>query len=138
MNVDRLIDELTLDEGVRLKPYRCTAGKLTIGIGRNLDDVGITRDEANYLLRNDIARMTKLLEQNQWFHTLGEARQVALANMAFNLGYAGLMSFKNMIAAIQRFDFDAAAKCALDSTWSKQVGKRAKRIAEQLRTGVYQ
>lgn len=138
MNTERLVNELIRDEGLRLKPYLDTVGKLTIGIGRNLDDVGISESEARYLLTNDVTKIVHQLMGLPWFNALNEPRQCALANMAFNLGFTGLMSFKNMIEAIQKGYWHDAAKHALNSKWAAQVGKRAERIAEQLRTGVYQ
>mgnify|MGYP006208816685 CR=1 FL=1 len=74
------------DEGLRLKPYRCTADKLSLGYGRNLDDVGISEDEAEYLLANDIRRVVaELYNALPWFSALPELWQRALANMAFQM-----------------------------------------------------
>ena len=93
-------DQLILHEGLRLKPYRCTAGKLTIGVGRNLEDKGISHDEAMILLRNDIAEVTAQLEQFDWFRALGPVRRKVLIDMCFNLGMAGLLGFQKMIEAL--------------------------------------
>jgi lysozyme len=136
MNASLLADELTRDEGLKLKPYRCTADKLTIGIGRNLDDVGITRAEARMLLQNDIACTVSGLDlSTPWWWQLSDNRQRALANMAFNLGVPGLMKFKNMLAAMNNGDFARAADEALASKWADQVGERAHRIAKLIREG---
>lgn len=136
MDVGRMKAELGRDEGVRLKPYRDGVGKLTLGIGRNLDDVGITANEADYLLENDIGRaMAGLDAALPWWRELSEARQRALVNMAFNLGVAGLLGFRAAIAALHAGDYDAAAVAALDSRWARQVGMRADRIAAMLREG---
>ena len=128
-------DQLILHEGLRLKPYRCTAGKLTIGVGRNLDDKGITYDEAMFLLRNDIAEVTAQLERFDWFRALGPVRRKVLVDMAFNLGMAGLLGFQKMIAALARGDYKAAADEMVDSAWYHQVGTRARRLVEMMRTG---
>ena len=89
---DDIILDLKLDEGLRLKPYRDTVGKLTIGIGRNLDDVGISEAEAKYLLSNDLDRTISDLDKYMlWWQTLDTPRRRVILNMAFNLGVAGLM-----------------------------------------------
>jgi len=136
MDPDLMKRELVRDEGLRLKPYRCTAGRLTIGVGRNLDDVGITAEEADYLLENDLGRaMADLDRALPWWRGLSEARQRALVNMAFNVGLSRLLGFKAMLAALQRGDWNEAAAEALASRWADQVGARAVRIAEMMREG---
>ena len=136
MDMTKLKAELIRDEGLRLKPYRCTAGKLTIGVGRNLDDVGLIAEEASYLLENDIGRSAGDLDQNvPWWRSMTDARQRALVNMCFNLGWPRLKGFKNMLAHLQAGDFERAAAEALDSRWARQVGERAARIAALIREG---
>ena len=77
---------LILNEGIKTIPYRCTAGKLTIGVGRNLDDRGITPEEARYLLRNDIARVQADLDKHlPWWGGLSQIRRAVMIDMAFNL-----------------------------------------------------
>ncbi len=136
MDVKALIDDLVRDEGLRLKPYLCTAGKMTIGVGRNLDDVGITEEEAHYLLENDIGRLRAELDQAlPWWRQLSEVRQRALANMAFNLGLSRLLGFRKCLAALQAEAWDEAAREALNSQWARQVGARSARIAQMIREG---
>lgn len=131
-----LLNDLKRDEGLVLKPYRDTVGKLTIGIGRNLDDVGINENEALYLAKNDIFKVTSALDVAlPWWRTMSEPRQRALANMAFQLGVSGLLQFRKMLAAMQDGDFDKAATEALDSKWATQVPDRAKRITDMIRGG---
>jgi lysozyme len=128
--------DLIRDEGLRLKPYRCTAEKLTIGVGRNLDDVGITKDEAMVLLRNDIAEAERgLLAEFPWYLRLSEARREVLINMAFNMGIPTLKGFAKMWAALKIGKFDRAADEMLGSTWARQVGPRAQRLAVKMRKG---
>jgi lysozyme len=130
-----LVSELCRDEGVRLKPYVDTVGKTTIGVGRNLTDVGISQDECNALLENDIGRTTAWLDRNlPWWSTLDPVRQRVLVNMAFNMG-GGLLSFANTLAAVQRGDYAAAANGMLASKWATQVGARATRLADMMRNG---
>lgn len=135
-NEDRLIAELTRDEGLRNKPYKDTVGKLTIGVGRNLDDVGLSDQECVYLLHNDIVRSVADLDNNlDWWRDMSDTRQRALINMCFNLGWPRLSGFRNMLAALKASDYDKAASEALDSRWAQQVGSRSERIAEMYRQG---
>lgn len=135
MNRQLLRSQLERHEGLRLKPYRDTVGKLTIGYGRNLEDVGISRDEADFMLDNDIDQVERQLETVDEYQSLCPCRQTVIANMAFNMGFAGVMEFKNMWAAIGRKDWSRASKEMLDSHWSRQVGSRAVELSEIMRTG---
>ena len=136
MDMTKLKAELIRDEGLRSKPYRCTAGKLTIGVGRNLDDVGLIAEEAKYLLKTDIDRAMDDLDRNvPWWRSMTDARRRALVNMCFNLGWPRLEGFKNMLAHLQAGDFARAAAEALDSRWARQVGERSERIAALIREG---
>lgn len=136
MNESALIAELKRDEGVRLKPYRDTVAKLTIGVGRNLDDVGISEAEADFLLASDIKRTVEdLASRLPWWSTLDEVRQRVLCNMAFNLGIGGLCAFVNTLNAVKAGDYDKAATEMLNSKWAKQVGARAVRLSAMMRTG---
>jgi lysozyme len=136
MDRDVLTAELIRDEGVRLKPYRDTVGKLTIGVGRNLDDVGITLAEAMVLLGHDITWAVHELETAlPWFKDLDPVRQRVLCNMCFNLGLARLLGFRNTLAAVARGDYTQAAIEMMDSKWATQVGDRAKRLAKMMEQG---
>ncbi len=133
-DLDALQADLVRDEGQRLKPYRDTVGKLTIGIGRNLDDRGLTEDECLFLLQTDIGVTFADLDHNApWWRYLTEPRRRALANMCFNLGWPRLSKFVNMLAALEVGNYSTAADQALDSRWAEQVGDRAMRIAELFR-----
>jgi lysozyme len=138
MTLDDLKQQLTIHEGLELMPYECTAGKLTIGVGRNIEDRGITHDEAMYLLENDIMLYSKELQTAfPVVDELDDVRRMTLINMAFNLGISKLSMFKNMWAAIESKKWDEAAAQMLDSKWSRDVGKRSFELAEQMRTGEY-
>ena len=128
-------DQLILHEGLKLKPYRCTAGKLTIGVGRNLETKGISENEALFLLRNDIEEVTRQLELFGWYVALGPVRRKVLIDMAFNLGMAGLLGFQKMIEALERGDYEAAADEMVYSRWYRQVGERGRRLERMMRTG---
>ncbi len=132
----KLRQQLMRHEGLRLKSYIDTVGKLTIGYGRNLDDVGITRDEAAYLLSGDISTAIQgLVTRYPWFDRLDPVRQAALVNMGFNLGATKLAGFKHTLAAIERGQYGDASTRMLDSLWATQVGQRAVELAAQIRTG---
>ena len=136
MNRKKMIAQLRLHEGERLKPYRCTAGKLTIGVGRNLDDRGITSDESAYLLNNDIDfHWIELLEHLPWVETLDEIRQRVMLDMAFNLGISGLLTFRRTLGHIKAGDYALASSAMLESKWATQVGQRARRLASMMKTG---
>lgn len=133
---DKLASMLVEHEGLRLKPYRCTAGKLTIGVGRNLDDRGITPDEALYLLRNDIELSRKeLVGAFPWFAKLDDVRQAVLIDMHVNMGLATLSKFVVTLGLIKSGRYDEAASEMLNSAWSRQVGRRARRLAAMMRSG---
>lgn len=134
-----LIDQLKRDEGIRFKPYKDSVGKLTIGIGRNLDDVGINELEAEWLLSHDIDRaQSTLYEHLPWAKDLDEARRAVLLNMTFNMGIFGLMQFKRTLQSIQDGRYEDAADQMLESKWAEQVGPRAHRLAMQMKSGEWQ
>lgn len=130
-----LMDSVKEGEGLRLFPYRCTAGKLTIGYGRNLDDCGITKEEAEYLLVKDLERAEKDAMKFPVFEKLNQARKDIIVELVFNMGYTRLSGFKKMFAALERGDYNEAANQMLDSKWAIQVGKRAQRLAYFMRIG---
>ena len=136
--MSKLREMLVKHEGLKLKPYKDTVGKLTIGVGRNLDDVGISKEEALILLDADIARVKKQAEQTwAWFKQLTPARQDVLLSMIFNMGLNGVLGFRNTLAAIQKGEYDLAAKQMLESKWAKQVKGRAVELAMMMETGEY-
>jgi len=135
--MNRIKAQLVRHEGLRLKPFRCTAGKLTIGIGRNLDDCGISQAEAYVMLINDIMNCEKQLQSKipDIYNGLDEVRKSVLLNMCFNLGISGLLGFKNTLEFIKVGDWERAANNMLVSRWAKQVGRRAIELSELMRKG---
>lgn len=140
----KLAEQLKRHEGAVKKngshfPYNCPAEKLTIGYGRNIEDRGISEDEAEYLLNNDIKLSKAELEKAfHWFRSLTAERQAVLINMHFNIGLSRLNGFAKALAAIERGDYKTAAAEMLDSRWARQVGKRATELAKQMETGQWQ
>lgn len=139
MNLDKVRLQLLEHEGLRLKPYKDTSGKTTIGVGRNLDDRGLTKDEALFLLENDIISVLDVLHRGRyaWWDAVrgNEAREHVIIDMVFNLGINGLLGFKKMLRLLCEGNFIGAALEMMDSKWSVQVGGRATRLAEMMRTG---
>lgn len=128
--------QIIIDEGKRNKPYRDTVGKLTIGVGRNLDDKGLSDGEIAILLEHDIndaEQDARALVPN--FDRMSDARKAVLINMALNLGRARLAGFRRFLAALSHENYALASAEMLDSQWAKQVGARATRLAEQMRQG---
>lgn len=132
-----LIAMLQRHEGLRLKPYKCTAGKVSIGYGRNLDDMGISEVEAMVLLRHDIERCYDELNVFSWFADLDQVRQEALVDMLFNLGLPTFLEFKKTLKFVAEGKYSQAAEEMLRSKWADQVGDRAKELAYMMDTGCY-
>lgn len=134
--METLEEQLIRHEGYRQFPYLCSAGKSTVAIGRNLDDRGISEEEAKYLLHNDITICKQELSLlYPIVKVLNIARYNVLINMCFNIGIVRLSGFKKMWAAIQIGAFNEAARQMLDSKWANQVGKRADELAKIMRAG---
>lgn len=132
-----LVDRIIKHEGLKLKPYTCPAGKLTIGVGRNLEDRGITEDEAMMMLQNDIIACRRECYANFfWFGEMDEVRQEVILEMCFNLGIARLKGFKKMLKACELKNYTLASQEMLTSLWARQVGNRAKTLAKIMEKGV--
>lgn len=135
LDKEQLRQQLIRHEGLRLNPYKCPTGYLTIGCGRNLDTNGISEAEARFLLDNDIAACINDLNSFQWFFDLDGVRQRALIDMRFQLGLNGLLRFVKMLDAIRRRDWPVAQAECLDSTYATQTPGRAQENATMLETG---
>ena len=134
--MNQLIQQLKLHEGLRLKPYKCTSGKLSIGVGRNLEDIGISEKEAEMLLLHDIEEAERQLAAHfPWTQDLDEVRLAALINFTFNVGIGTVSKFVNAMALLKAGNYDTAADEFLQSRWASQVGHRALEVSEQIRTG---
>jgi len=139
MMLEEIVKQLRRDEGVSLKPYKDSVGKLTIGIGRNLDDVGISNVEADLFLKNDINRTMAALDKDlPWWLSIDEARRGVLLNMAFNIGVTRLLGFHDTLNLVRLGRYVEAGDEMLNSTWAKQVGPRATRLSQQMKSGTWQ
>ena len=158
-NKDLLMEKLIAHEGLRLQVYEDSLGIATIGIGRNLEDRGITPEElewmdipnmaivhtmgiteadAMYLAQNDVQIVEEeLLRAHPCVDRLDAVRQLVLVDMAFNLGVPRLSGFKKMWAAIHEEKFDVAAKEMLDSRWANQVKSRSTKLAHAMHHGEF-
>lgn len=133
--LDILNPQLRIDEGVRTYPYVDTVGRISLGVGRNLTDVGVRPGEIDLMLSNDIVdaeHVARGLLPN--FDQLTDLRKAVMVNMAFNLSIK-LAGFRQMLDAVRTGRWNDAADEMLDSTWATQVGARATRLAEQMRMG---
>jgi len=137
----KLIEMLKRHEGVETHAYECSEGKVTVGVGRNIDQrggMGLSEDEIEYLLENDIERVIKeLAEEYGWFNALDDVRKDAMIDIGFNLGATRLRGFKRALGAMERGDYKEAATEFLDSRWAKQVGGRAVELTDLSKTGEY-
>ena len=138
--IEQLTEQLRRDEGIKATVYKDTLGFDTIGVGRLIDSrkpgAGLRPDEIDYLLKNDIAdRVAALTKALPWFSVLDDARRGVLVNMAFQLGTAGLLGFKSTLALVAAGKYAEAAEQMLKSRWATQTPARAKRLAEQMKTG---
>jgi lysozyme len=134
---DLLTQRLIRHEGLRLKPYRDTAGKLTIGVGRNLDDAGVSRIEAMLLLKNDIDHVRAVLDERwPWWRKLDAVRGDVMVELVFNLGPDGLAAFRSVLFLLETAAYAAAANDILTTKWAKEVGERAKELAKMIATGI--
>lgn len=142
MSITNIRDQLKRDEGTVLTEYKDHLGFSTIGTGRLIDKRkggGISQDEADYLLDNDInKRHAELLRRAPWMAGLDPARFGVMLNMAFQMGVEGLFGFKNTLAMVKDGDYDGAAKGMLQSLWAKQTPARAQRLSKQMATGQWQ
>lgn len=122
-------------EGLRLDPYKCTAGRLTIGYGRNLEDRGITLEEAEMFLNNDMDQIREELHNSiSGYEEMPVMVKAVLYDMAYNLGISGLLKFKRFLAALGSQDYQKAAKEMMISTWARQVPKRAAELRDIIKS----
>lgn len=152
-NMEKIIKRLEFHEGLCLLPYYCTANKLSIGIGHNIEarpfteeekkaigdwKAGITPNMAYMICRNDVNLCLDKLKTLDFWKSLDDERQYALIDMCFQLGWAGLKKFRKMLKALAVKDYLTASTELLDSKYATQTPKRAKRIAKLIRTGVWE
>jgi lysozyme len=137
VDMPAMVAQLQRHEGMRLRPYVDTVGMLTIGVGRNLSDNGITVDEAHVMLEHDIATaIGSICQAFPWASRLDAIRQRVLIDLAFNMGISRLRGFTRMLAAVQRGDFARAGQELWASDWARQVQlDRSHRLVQMLTTG---
>lgn len=154
LDINEITQRFILHEGCSLMPYICPAGYLTIGIGHNLDEnpltaeeikicgdsymKGITKNAAYFIFRKDLEiSQNDCLRKIPFYTALDKERKYALLDMCFNMGIKRLLKFKKMLSAMGVGDWEWAYRECLDSDYARQTGKRAKRIAETIRTGKF-
>jgi lysozyme len=155
LSQQEIIQRLSFNEGFKQKPYRCSVNKLTIGVGRNLDDCPLTKEELEfighdcreksitkeqvfYLLRHDIDRAIETLNRKlPWWKNLSDDRQYVLIDLVFNLGINSLLQFKKFLKYLSTGFYKQAARELMDSKYARQVPKRAERNKRAIETGKY-
>ena len=135
--MSKLLDQLKRHEGYRKFPYSDSVGLLTVGIGRNLEHVGISEEEAEILLANDVEVARQAASTMDYYESLSDERKDAVVNLIFNMGLSRFLGFKKMNAALYIADYDLAAIELLDSKYAVQVGDRSRELASQIKTGEY-
>ena len=128
IDIGLLAEELKRDEGFEEQIYKCSAGKLSIGYGINLETEKLPERIAALWLDDKIGQVLAECERFSWFHALSDIRKRVILNMVYNLGFRGVSNFKKMIAAIEINDWYHAGNEMEDSKWAVQVGKRAARL----------
>ena len=139
--MEQLLAMLKRHEGVESHAYECSEGKITVGVGRNIDSeggIGLSDEEIEFLLKNDIERcIIELSSEYDWFVDLDDIRKDAMVDIAFNLGITRLRLFKRALAAMAEGNYKQAATEFLDSKWAKQVGGRALELSDMISSGEY-
>ena len=139
--MDKLLAMLKRHEGVETHAYECSEGKVTVGVGRNIDKEGgicLSDDEVDYLLQNDVERVIKeLAAEYPWFNDLDDVRRDAMVDISFNLGATRLRLFKRALAAMEVGNYAEASTEFLDSKWARQVGGRALELTDMISSGEY-
>lgn len=138
VDIDKLTASIKAHEGLRLTAYKDTTGHYSIGYGRNLINEGISRDEAEFMLGNDIQLCLRTVKAQPFWDNIkdNDARIRAFVEILFNLGLGGLSYFRRALEAAERNDWDTCANELLDSLWHAQVGKRAEVLAQMVKTGI--
>lgn len=133
--VSILTKRLNKSEGRKRFPYRDTVGKLTIGVGFNLDDVGLYDEEIDFILQNRVRLAAVDAAKLPVYAKLDPIRQTVLVDMVFNMGLDTVKKFRNTLAYMEQGDYAAAARGMRNSLWARQVGKRAEELAKIMETG---
>ena len=130
-----LLSSVIVHEGFSRYSYLDSVGVRTVGYGRNLDDRGISREEAEMLLLNDLETSTEEAKKFEFYSHLSSNRQDVIVEMIFNLGLTRFKKFKKTIGYINQANHSAAADEMLDSKWADQVGQRAITLSNKFRAG---
>jgi lysozyme len=141
MTTPYLMADLEHDEGFRAQPYQDTLGVWTNGCGhtQGVDESTppVTLAQARAQLAATVTAVMHDLDLAlPWWRSLNDVRQDVLVNMAFNLGVRGLLRFTHTLAAIRGGCFGLASAGMLGSRWATEVGERARRLAEQMESGI--
>lgn len=132
---DLAVSLLKKHEKYMQHPYLDTVGKWTVGYGRNLSDRGLSEEESEYLLRNDIGEAESYLRKEAYWEKLGYVRKAILLDMCVNMGWPRFFKFQQMRAALGAGDYELAADEMKSSRWYSQVGTRGVELVALMRQG---
>lgn len=143
VDVTKLTESIKIHEGTgplhasRFMPYRDSRGLLTIGYGRCIEMIGVSLEEANFLLSNDIAVSLAQAQAQSWYQIVSQndPRCRAIVEIIFNLGLAKFEQFINAIAALNKGDWENSANEFENSAWFREVGQRGEELVEMIRSG---
>lgn len=132
---EKVMQKIEAEEGRKHQVYTCSAGKLTVGVGFNIEDVPIPDEVIDYWLIFNLNKLRRELIEFKWFNDSPPFAKLVLVDMAYQMGVAGLLKFEDMIKAITNKDYEKASSELLDSKYARQTPERANRNAEILRSG---
>ncbi len=135
IDIDKLREEIEVDEGRRDIVYKCSNDKLTIGVGHNIEENPLPDEVIDLLFEMDVAQSIAECERFVWYGPLDGVRKRVIVNMVFNMGLPTFLEFKMMIAALRIGDYEEASVQMMDSRWYRQVGDRAERLCQMMETG---
>ena len=144
--IDKLAEILTVDEGKRtlcyddatgetIKPGTTVEGNITIGIGRDIQNFGLSEDEIQMLLKNDIKRIIEEARNFPFYEKLNQARKIVILSMLFNLGLTRFNKFIKFKKAVHAQSYDVAAMEMRDSLYYRQLSHRVEKLAVWMDSG---
>jgi len=137
MDLHDFQEHLVWAEGERLDLYKDSVGIYTIGVGHNIQEKGVSKAVSRLMLKEDIQSVVDDSRTLDYWHNLDSVRQLVVADMVFNLGLSRFLKFVNLNKALTIQDYNLAAVEMKDSRWYRQVGRRAVRLVEAMKSGVW-
>ena len=124
------VDRIKQHEGFSGVPYKDSLGRTTIGYGRCTDTNPITKDEAEFLLYQDLVKARSSAGAFSFYSNLSPKRRQVLIEMIFQLGFGGVRKFRKMLDSLERADYKSAASEMINSIWYRQTPERCQKLAD--------